>query len=197
MDDLNSIFLRTGADKASSHPVRGHDFARHYEHFFAPLRGDPVTLLEIGVGSGNSHIGWIEFFFNAKTVLGIDKVHSTNEWNTPGATPHPRYKFMAADQSDPVFWKCLAADYPGGLDILIDDGSHMIDDVVRTFNYAWPLIKSGGYMTIEDLGVGGTPGSVFLKPGYPTHMRFVESLMERPDVDSFYLAGELLILKKK
>jgi SAM-dependent methyltransferase len=198
METLDELMLKHGADKASSHPVKGHYYARHYDHFFAPLRGDPITLLEIGVGSGNSHMAWLEYFWGGK-VIGVDKVSETNPWNTPHATltPHPRYKFMAADQTDETFYKCLAADYPAGFDIVVEDGGHFIDGVVASFKGLWPQVKSGGYYAAEDLGCGGTPGSVFLKPGYPTHMQWVHSLMERPDVDSFYLAGELLILRKR
>jgi len=205
---LDEIMLKHGADKASSHPAGGHDYARHYDRFFGALRDQKILLLEIGVGSGNSHRGWLDYFPHA-IVFGVDQVHSTNAWNTPGplsidhlneiaqADGFGRYTFQRASQADFTFWKCLAADYPLDWTIIIDDGSHMIDDVVKTFDCAWPLVAHGGFYCIEDLGVGGTPGSVFLKPGYPTHMQFVHSLMERADVDGFNYANELAILRKK
>ena len=36
------------------------------------------------------------------------------------------------------------------LDIIIDDGSHINEHVIRTFQYLFPKLKSGGIYVVED-----------------------------------------------
>jgi hypothetical protein len=47
---LDVIGLKHGTDKASS----GHNYLEFYESFFAPLRENQLTVLEIGVYQGAS-----------------------------------------------------------------------------------------------------------------------------------------------
>ena len=35
-------------------------------------------------------------------------------------------------------------------DIIIDDGSHLLSDIVKSFNFFFQYLNSGGYYIIED-----------------------------------------------
>lgn len=199
MDSLDTIGIRNQTDKASQFSrtyAKPHDYLRHMELFFAPLRDKPIKLVEIGVGGGESIRTWLEYF-TFSLVVGIDNAHDTNPWNTAGIGTHARYHFHAADQTDLTFWKCFAADYGPTIDIAIDDGSHEPKAVQMSFGGLWPLIKPGGIYAIEDLGCG------FTSSGWPTHGEFLASLTEPlmlvgvADIDSIYIAKELCIIRKK
>lgn len=174
---LDEIGLKHGTDKASKHSVFGHDYMRHYELFFLPLRESKIKLLEIGVGGGESIRTWIEYFSSA-LVFGVDKVTNTNEWNTPGGHPHERYTFVGGDQSDPTMWKCLCADHGSEWDVIIDDGGHYNNQIITSFNSMWPNIKKGGLYCIEDIGVSYGAGSVFIVSGWPNHMDFIRGILD-------------------
>jgi hypothetical protein len=207
MKTLDQIGIEQQTDKASQFSrtyAKPHDYLRHMELFFAPLRETPIKLVEIGVGGGESVRTWLQYFKWA-WVLGIDNVHDTNQWNTPKkwsassdsreVDGYDRYAFMAADQNDPVFWACFAADLGKTVDIAIDDGSHEPQGIITSFNGLWPLVKPGGYYCIEDLGCG------FSSPCFPSHYEWLNSLVNEINrgtfgIDSMYFSKELCVLRK-
>jgi demethylmacrocin O-methyltransferase len=200
---LDEIAIANGTDKATQFTrtyAKPKGYTVHYERFFAPLRDKPLKLVEIGVGGGESVRTWLEYF-ESGLVIGIDFVSLTNQWNTPkqwkvGDDIADRYTFMAADQTDPTFWACFAADIGRTIDIAIDDGAHTPEAVQHSFAGLWPLIKPGGLYCIEDLGCG------FTSPGLPTHWEFLASYLAPlmiggiADCDSIYISPELAIIRK-
>lgn len=201
MKTLDEICIENGADKGSTHHVKGHDFARHYDRFFSPLRFDKLNLLEIGVGGGESIQSWLEYFPSA-SIYGIDIVSKTNPWNDPDTQADPRYRFLQHDQNDKTGWECLKAVWGTEWNIIVDDGGHFNDGIITSFNSMWECIKPGGLYCVEDLGSGYTPSSVHVKPGFPPHAQwlhaFVDVLMTTPGgIDSVYFAPELAIIRKK
>jgi demethylmacrocin O-methyltransferase len=211
---LDQIGIENGTDKASVFTrtyAKPHDYLRHMEKFFEPMRNEPIRLVEIGVGGGESIRTWLYYFLCAE-VIGIDNVSVTNEWNLPrkfgefgkdytnddlAAKYYSRYAFHAADQTDPVFWACFAADYGKTIDIAIDDGSHEPKAVQTSFEGLWPLVKPGGLYCIEDLACG------FTNPGWLTHLEWFGTTAENVilgggnGIDSIYFSKELCILRKK
>ena len=192
MKTLDTIAIEQQTDKASQFSrtyAKPHDYCRHLEVFFAPRRDHPLKLLEIGVGGGESVRTWLEYFPNAH-VVGVDKVEKTNTWNTPGSKLHARYKFCQGDQSSKTFWACFLADFGSNWDIIIDDGSHDSSHMMITFECLWPHLLSGGIYEIEDLGVAPKAREWLSQISADIHTRAME-------IDSFYFARELAILRKK
>jgi demethylmacrocin O-methyltransferase len=154
MKTLDEIAIACGTDKATLKADfpdgLGHGYAPIYDRLFTPLRDRTVQLLEIGVGGGESIRAWLEYFPNA-SVFGVDKVRDTNLWNVPGAGE--RYTFANGDQSCATFWACFISDYGRPWDIIIDDGSHISEDIIKSFECLWPHVASGGLYCIEDLKV--------------------------------------------
>jgi hypothetical protein len=192
-ESLDSIGIRNKTDKASQFSrtyAKPHDYLRHLELFFEPLRDNPIKLLEIGVGGGESIRTWLEYF-KCVSAYGVDIVSNTNEWNTPGHSVAPySYTFSHGDQSSSVFWKSFIAKHGGDWDIIIDDGSHLSADIMGTFNALWPHVKSGGLYEIEDLGTAVNADQWLRQTLTPLHGN-------RSELDSIYFARELAILKKK
>ena len=191
MKTLDEIAIHHQTDKASQFSrtyAKPHDYCRHLELFFAPMRDRPIKLLEIGVGGGESIQTWLEYFPNAQ-VVGIDIVRDTNPWNSTTERHHPRYKFFCGNQGSFEFWQKFVS-VNTTWDIIIDDGSHVANDIINTFYALWPYLKSGGIYEVEDLK--SAPGaSVFFQPkllNLPTGYQ---------QADSVYFADELVIVKKK
>ena len=203
---LDQIAIEHGTDKATEFTrtyAKPHGYTVHLEPFFEPLRDLPIKLLEIGAAGGESIKTWLEYFTHSKSrVVGVDNVQGTNRWNTVKAEGiTPRYTFVFGDQSDPTFWKCFAVDYGAEWDVVIDDGGHYNDQILTSFEYLWPLLKSGGIYCVEDLGVAYGAGSIFVKPGYPNHIDWLRSKIDQlntdSDIHSITFSKELAILKKK
>lgn len=200
MTTLDEIAIKYGTDKGTTHAVKGHGYAPIYERFFDPLRDKQIKFLEIGVGGGESIRTWLDYFSKAR-IYGVDIVRDTNIFNVPGK-PYDRYTFVHGQQESEVFWKCFLADQGEGWDVIVDDGSHMADGVITSFNMLWPVVKSGGLYCIEDLGVASTPGTVFVPAGCPNHLMWITGRLHamnrgENDIAEFHYFPELAIFRKK
>lgn len=201
--DLDQIGVRNQTDKASlftREHNNPHDYLRHMEKFFEPLRHEPIKFLEIGVGGGESIRTWIEYFTEAK-IFGVDIVQSTNPYNTVGSGVHPRYTFVQGDQSCETFWKCFLADYGKDWNAITDDGGHCANQIITTHTMLWPNVASGGLYIIEDLNVAYGAGSIFCTPGWQNHIAFLKDKVDEVNqgsiIDFIYFSKELAIIGKK
>lgn len=140
--------------KVSSYPDAQH---RHFGRF----QGQPITLLEIGVFAGGSLQMWRSYFGDDATLVGVDI--------DPGCAAHA---FEGAhveigDQGDPAFLAHLV-DRWGPFDVVIDDGGHMMDQQILTFDTLFPAVKDGGVYVCEDTLTSYLAS--YVKPGERTFM---------------------------
>jgi demethylmacrocin O-methyltransferase len=135
---LDALAVRHGSDKSS----RVHHYTRVYEPLFAPLRHQPIRLLEIGVGAGNSLRMWHDYFPAAK-IFGLDLAQA-KQFEGLDVT------VFVGSQADEQTLRRVAAE-AGKFDIVIDDGSHRWADQVFACRRLFPHVQPGGFYAIEDL----------------------------------------------
>lgn len=140
---LVALAARHGTDKLT------HGYIDAYADWFASRREQPLNVLEIGVGGydvpedgGNSLRMWRDFFPRAN-IHAIDIADKSPHAET-------RIKIFRGSQNDPAFLRHVA-DRIGRLDIVIDDGSHVSEHVITSFNTLFPLLDTRGIYVIEDL----------------------------------------------
>ncbi len=114
-----------------------------YEKHFKPLTDKPIKVLEIGILNGGSLQMWRKYFHPDSVIVGIDinpdcKVHEEDD-------VHVRI----GNQSDPEFLQSLIDEF-GKFDLVIDDGSHHVSHVNKTFQFLYPKIQNTGIYLIED-----------------------------------------------
>ena len=127
-----------------------HPYTGFYSMLFAPLKGKPVQFAEIGVAGGGSVIMWYNYFRNADRLCFFDRDENFLQNIRNMRFPEEPYLGLIDVRVDGDTARALAA--PGGLyDVVLDDSSHDFDDQVRIVKEAWPLIKPGGYMIVEDV----------------------------------------------
>ncbi len=141
----------TLADWLSSRRTKwnARDYAARYERYFAPLRDQPIKVLEIGIGGydhpasgGESLRAWKRYFPKAQ-IFGIDIADKR-------AIDEDRIRTFQGSQDDPMFLNNVIADI-GRPDIVIDDGSHRNDHVVKSFKLLFPHLHPGhGIYVVED-----------------------------------------------
>lgn len=133
---LDEIGVKYGTDKAHI----GHNYLKHYDRIFTPIRDQHLILLEIGVWEAASLRMWKEYFPNAE-IVGIDiedKSHYKED----------RITTMVRDQSNVD--DLLDVTQTFDLNIIIDDGSHEAEHQILSFNTLFPYLKPDGYYIIED-----------------------------------------------
>ncbi|MEF2074022.1 class I SAM-dependent methyltransferase [Consotaella aegiceratis] len=114
-----------------------------YEQHFHRFRGAAPTVLEIGVFGGGSLAMWRAYFGPGATILGLDIDPACKQHETEGVTIH------IGSQDDPaVLDRIVAQNRP--IDIVIDDGSHRMDHMRRSFDLLYERIAERGVYLVED-----------------------------------------------
>ena len=133
---LTDIGIKYGTDKATYH-----NFTEFYEEYFNHIRDKIESVLEIGIYTGSSLRMWKEYFFNAQIYgIDIDKNRLFKE---------DRIETYESSQID--FNRIYDIFNGKTIDIIIDDGSHIMSHQIKSFFYLRNFLKSGGFYIIEDL----------------------------------------------
>lgn len=115
-----------------------------YERHFAPFRASAVKVLEIGVQNGGSARMWRDWFGPEAVIFGIDIDPAC------AAAEGDDVQIRIGSQDDPEFL-ARVVDEMGGLDIVIDDGSHVMHHIHSAFRALFPRLSDGGLYLVEDL----------------------------------------------
>lgn len=121
-------------------------YLTEYDRLFGDCRDDPISLLEIGIQNGGSLEIWSQYFSNAKHLIGCD----INPDCSNLLYDDTRISVIVGDANAPdicaqVFNKS------SGFDIVIDDGSHLSGDIIKSFALYFTKVKAGGIYVAEDL----------------------------------------------
>ena len=142
------------ADKSpygdSKSGLHRHPYSAVYAMLFAPLKNKEIQFAEIGVAGGASATVWWNYFRNGRLCL-FDRdqnfLNNIANMKFPERSPHLGLVDVRVDGDT-----ARALKEAGGLyDVILDDSSHDYEDQVRIVKEAWPLIKPGGYMIVEDV----------------------------------------------
>jgi len=123
----------------------GSYFTKWYNFYFDAIRHRDMNVLEIGIAYGESVKMWKNFFFNSE-IYGVDikeKDFQTDQLEGVNV--------FIGDQGDTIFLKNICNKVPDGFDIIIDDGSHITNDQVISFEYLFRRLNHGGIYVIEDV----------------------------------------------
>lgn len=179
-NNLRKLALAFKTDKEGSH-----FYTRQYQYHFHPLRRKKLNLLEIGIGGyedpkeGGSSLRMWKAYFSKGSIFGIDIYDKSYH-------DQKRIKTLKGSQIDQEFLKSVVAEI-GGIDIVIDDGSHINDHVIKTFKILFPLLNSRGIYVIEDLQTSywnDYGGSNDLKAAQ-TSMNFLKALTDGLNYSEF------------
>jgi len=142
---LNTQSARLWAEIPDGHKWLG--YFEIYETLFAAHRNKAPRIFEIGVYLGASLKLWKAYFGPQSTIVGLDIDPDCAKYHAPEQGVHVEI----GDQSDPNFLRIITVKY-GPLDIIIDDGSHIVSHQIASFN---ALIDKGlaadGIYMVEDI----------------------------------------------
>jgi hypothetical protein len=139
MKTLDAYALKYNTDKSSNE----HDYAKLYDYHFSPLRNDKLKLLELGIYAGSSLKMWADYF-KVSEIHGVDNDISIANINNSRII----IKQLNVDETQEL--KEWAVSH-GPYKIIIDDCSHINNQMINSFNELFPLLESGGWYVIEDL----------------------------------------------
>ena len=114
-----------------------------YERYLSKYRGTPFKMLEIGVSGGGSLDMWCEYFGSEAAIYGVDINPECAKLDTI------RTPVRVGSQANAEFLRSVVKEM-GGLDIVLDDGSHKARHQRKSFEVLFPLLSEGGLYIIED-----------------------------------------------
>jgi cephalosporin hydroxylase len=115
-----------------------------YDALILPYAGSDVRMLEIGVSKGGSLALWRKALGGRATIFGIDIDPKCADFDGRFAT------VRIGSQDDAGFLKDVVREM-GGVDIVLDDGSHVASHQRASFETLFPLLSEGGLYIIEDV----------------------------------------------
>ncbi len=115
-----------------------------YEAHFERFRNRPVFFLEIGCGRGGSLQMWKRYLGPHAQIVGIDINPEAKTFE------EDQIDVRIGSQSDFVFLQSLLDEF-GTPNVVLDDGSHRMSDVVDSFRFLYPRTAPDGVYLVEDL----------------------------------------------
>lgn len=117
-----------------------------YEFFFGHLVDRPLTFLEIGVWKGGSLQMWRQYLGPSALIVGID----IEEDCAKHTSPEEGIYVEIGSQADTNFLDNLLNNYHN-FDVVVDDGSHVVEHQIATFSHLFPKMNRGGIYIVEDI----------------------------------------------
>ena len=149
---LDSLLNYFGSDKGTavknpynkdSKKIFGHGFSKFYEKNFKHFREKKFNFLEIGTWEGASLASFAKYFRNAQ-IYGLDR-------NFKFKYKSKRITFLNCDTTNNNNLDKFKKNFKNKkFEIIIDDGSHLLSDIIHNFKFFSKFLKKGGYYVVED-----------------------------------------------
>ncbi len=148
---LEDLFIKYGSDKANVWNNKkniGHGYSKYYLKNLHKLKNKKINILEIGSYAGSSAAAFSKFF-QKSNIYCLDINISNFKYfskriNVYGidATREKSYKSLLK--------KINKTNKVEFFDIIIDDGSHKLDDILKSLSLYFKNLKTKGFYIIED-----------------------------------------------
>ena len=138
---LKSLIRNDRTDKDTVH-----SYIEVYDDLFAKKRDSAARVLEVGIAGGGSIKLWHDYFKNA-TVHGVDIMPASKVWSEIKG----KERIVLHTESDAYSDKFIDSLKDKRFDIIVDDGSHALVDMVHFITKYVPLLANDGILVVEDV----------------------------------------------
>lgn len=123
------------------------------DRLFEEYRDKPVRLLEIGTEDGASLRTWSTYFKNYQALISCYIKPVSARLNVGNS----RIEVIAGDAKSPEIFQQITRRNPQ-FDIIIDNGSHVSGDMIKTFSLYFPVLANDGILMIRNIHHGYREG---------------------------------------
>lgn len=148
---LDELFYYYGSDKAEVFKKTGavgHGYTNFYLKHLKDIKDKKINILELGSFAGASAAAFVKYFPNAK-VFCFDINISNFKYKSRNIEVYGldiNNKITVEKTLKKIFKKNRISNF----DIIIDDGSHYLSDILFSINYFFKYLKTKGFFIIED-----------------------------------------------
>ena len=150
-NNLDELFHHYGSDKANVfklHNELGHGFSKFYEKNLTKFKNKKINILEIGSYAGGSAAAFIKYFPNINIFcfdINISNFkYKSKNIHVFGVDINNKKKINKILES--IFLQYNFDKF----DLIIDDGSHKLSDILNGLKLFFQYVKSNGIYIIED-----------------------------------------------
>ena len=113
------------------------------------------NILEFGIAKGGSVV-YHTLVFEPDKYVGIDIIDPQNDVletiSKLGLQEKVKLYFNTSQDDENKIRKIIEEEFPSGIDLIIDDASHLFDLTLKSFEISFPYLNEWGYYVIEDWG---------------------------------------------
>lgn len=114
------------------------------------LYDSKITYLELGVADGGSLEIIRKLFHKESTIIGVDLYEDKSFLKEDNTANHIIFGNQTSQETKN---KLISITANSGIDIIVDDGSHISEDMILSFINLFPLLNENGIYIIEDLNI--------------------------------------------
>ena len=126
-----------------------HSYLELYQKILINKKDTAQNILEIGIAEGGSIKLWSEFFTNA-VIYGLDIINIDTVWDKI-KNNNKIILYTSTDAYDETFFKTEFLNKNKRFDIMIDDGPHTLESMLRFIRLYSQLMTNDGILVIEDV----------------------------------------------
>ena len=167
-ESLDYLFHEYGSDKANVFKLNqqpGHGYSIYYEKKLEPYKNRDLNILEIGSYAGASAAAFIKYLPKSKVYcfdVNISNFkYKSKNINVYGIDINNTKKIVK------TLNKIFSEQNFNQFDLIIDDGSHNLSDILMSFKFFFKYVKNKGLFIIED----------YKHPNYYKYNRNIDHLL--------------------
>jgi SAM-dependent methyltransferase len=148
---LDELFHHYGSDKANifiKNNSKGHGYSDFYKDYLKEIKKNNINILEIGSFAGASAAAFVKYFPEAQVFcfdVNISKFEfSSKNIHVFGLDINKKNKV------EQIIKNIFREHQINGFDLIIDDGSHNLSDILIGLNFLFKHLKNKGTFVIED-----------------------------------------------
>jgi len=150
-DNLDQLFFNYGSDKSNKFKYTnksGHGYSKYYEKYLKKKKNKKLNILEIGSYSGASAAAFKKYFPKSKIYCFDINISNFKYFSKD-------IKVFGLDIKNEISIHKILKKLTKGkkleyFDLIIDDGSHNLSDILFAFKYLFKHLKKDGFYIIED-----------------------------------------------
>lgn len=126
-----------------------HSYLDLYQKLLESKKDSAENVLEVGISKGGSIKLWHDFFVNAK-VYGLDIMPKSEVWEEINNVDRIKL-YTSTDAYDESFVQREFIDERVFFDVILDDGPHTLESMLKFIELYTPLLTTKGILLIEDV----------------------------------------------
>lgn len=186
--ELDKLFIHFNCDKGSlcffgRKKIMSHNYSEFYEKYFKNFKKDKINLLELGSHEGKGLASFF-FYFPNSNLIGANINPFQMKFNSQ------RISELFVDVSSSKSIYSLSDYLKKDLDIIIDDASHNLKDILTAFGILFKKLKSGGCYVIEDIDQFKVLKELNPYSGEPTPLDIFKKINNKQDFKTSFIDDE-------